>query len=939
MKTGLLVLLIIFFQTGNLFSKVDYSKEWYTKDSKNFQIVFNAEQELLADKIIRDAERSYQALEKYFAQFPEKTILVLNDHTDLANGSAGVFPYPIINLHTAIPAYNSSIGEYGDWFYELILHEYVHILNLYPTNSMFDYLNGIFGSIARPNMLLPRWSTEGLAVALESKESNGGRLRSNYFHAYARALSLEEAWDDFRNPVELNETGIPSFPYGMRPYYFGAVYWEYLIRKKKDKAVLKFNENMAGTIPYFHNSAMKESNNLDDFQIFEKSYARLNRRALKQAKAIKTSPRLKEETLLANYNTHLTKRSPDGSDQLVIRKTAETAYELYSLNKDKVFLSADSIASYSWAPDSKSLLVSKLSTHKHIYSYFELMEYDLETKKSTSINKDLGIKEAVYNKSKERILAIQSRNGQESIILGKKIDGKWDWSSIVKFEIGSRASFIHWRNDQDFVYLLKNNSQNQRIYQRNIEDSQSTPLLSFLNRIDYLFTRDGQLFFISSHSGITAAYQSKAPFKTYKKLADTKTMIQGFEWDSEKQESTITELTAKGFKLKKIKSDLSDQKERKIKKLFYAKTSSQQSSEAVETSLTSKQKYSLTNQLAPKYWYPWISPIGDGLLMQVSTGGKDALGVHSYSLSVGYDSFTKEPSSSFSYVNQAFSWDTSLSYSKFAQNLVAAGTTISREMGSLGFANYLFDDSNKWKWSLSLIGDKNAQATDPNRFYPKLFLRYSDLGTQRGKQIGTPSGYRWGLGTSLYKEEVNTKSFQVFHWENSYFYSKSLPKHHSLQASFKVDHRSNNDTDIYASLVSGGGNFTDLGIPQFHLNRGYIFSQFLAWSMATLNLEYKFPLRYIYNGGRSFPLYLKKLYGTLVMDYSIMDGFYYNPNTNAYVRDEWKEGFATLGTEVSLETTIGYLLPVEYHFGLYYGFQKDASGELKAGLRISLPIF
>lgn len=940
MRISFLLSLIFFVFSSTAYGKVDYSKKWFTKESDHFQVIHNAEQGHIANKVLNYAELSYENLQSYFLQFPELTRIVLNDQTDLANGSATVFPYPLIKLNTALPSYETSIGEYGDWYYELILHEYVHILNMYPANSKFSILNSLFGSIMSPNMLLPRWSTEGLAVAIETRSSNGGRLRSQLFQAYARALTIDSKWSKHLNPVELNETDLLSYPYGMRPYYFGALFWNYVIDQKGKNAVLEFNEEMAASLPYLHDMVLHETSQIKEDYVFRSSYEKIEKAAKIQLKSLNTEFRKSEKLVIPKHTSFMVKTAPDKSETAVIRKNIDSSFELYFLKRKKIALTADAISSFSWSPNSRKLLITKLATHNNLYSKFETIEYDISTAKSKIIENSLSIRENHYSPDHSKIISLSSENGTQKLWVAKKNNSEWKWDEILNFDLGERLSFVQWIDNENIIYLAKGNSKSQQIFSKNILTKKTKAILSFIPKINYLKYSNGQIYFTSSHSGVTNLYRTKSPYNNFEKILDTKTMILDADVSNKSHIFWINELGSNGFQLKKIKlSNKPVNKDRKLGALLFNEENTEVSKTELSKQEYKSDRYKLTNSLAPKYWYPWISPLADGLLVQVTTGGKDALGIHSYSVSMGYDSFSNKANSSLSYLNHAYSWDTSLQYSKFSQNLIAAGTKIDRERGGFGFTNYIFKDTNKWTWNLKILGDKNQQALDPSRVFPQFFLRYSDLGTQRGHQIGTPSGNKWSLGLSSFAKLDKTDAFQVLHSEGSYFYSEKLPKYHSLQLSFKYDKRSNNSTDIYASLVSGGGNFTDLGIPQFHLNRGYAYSQFLAWSMLTMNTEYKFPLWYIFDGPRKAPVYFKKLYGKLVFDYSLFDGFFYNQKSKAYSRDQWKTSFATLGAEISLETKVGYLLPLYIHLGAYYGFQEDASGDLKGGLRITMPIF
>ncbi|NJL26036.1 MAG: hypothetical protein HC902_13300 [Calothrix sp. SM1_5_4] len=100
------------------------------------------------------------------------------DDTDASNGMANFLPFPMIVVYPVLPVPGSSLDEYGDWALEMMIHEYAHILNMYPAHGIYAPFKYIFGGVLRPNAVLPKWYLEGLAVNLESSLSDHGRLRS-----------------------------------------------------------------------------------------------------------------------------------------------------------------------------------------------------------------------------------------------------------------------------------------------------------------------------------------------------------------------------------------------------------------------------------------------------------------------------------------------------------------------------------------------------------------------------------------------------------------------------------------------------------------------------------------------------------------------------------------------------------------------------------------
>ena len=90
-------------------------------------------------------------------------------------------PYDAIRLFATAPDDMSALGDYDDWMGELVTHEFTHILHVDNVSGLPALLNKVLGKTAIPNQWQPRWILEGLAVAMETAHTSGGRLRSSQF--------------------------------------------------------------------------------------------------------------------------------------------------------------------------------------------------------------------------------------------------------------------------------------------------------------------------------------------------------------------------------------------------------------------------------------------------------------------------------------------------------------------------------------------------------------------------------------------------------------------------------------------------------------------------------------------------------------------------------------------------------------------------------------
>jgi hypothetical protein len=160
---------------------------WYTVTSPHFRVHFHAGLEPLAQKVAAVAESVYRRLSTSVGHLPSsRTDIVLTDESESANGLASSLPYPTILLFASAPDDMSSLGDYDDWVTELVFHEFTHIVQLGNTSGVPGAVNSVLGPTFVPNQEQPHWIIEGLAVAMETEHTTGGRLRGTQFEMFLR---------------------------------------------------------------------------------------------------------------------------------------------------------------------------------------------------------------------------------------------------------------------------------------------------------------------------------------------------------------------------------------------------------------------------------------------------------------------------------------------------------------------------------------------------------------------------------------------------------------------------------------------------------------------------------------------------------------------------------------------------------------------------------
>jgi hypothetical protein len=207
-----------------------------TIESEHFVVYYYEPLDDVAHRLAVVAERAHRTLAPALDHLPrDKTIVVLVDDTDSANGFASVVPRNAIQIFATGPTGFNELGDHEDWLYALIAHEYTHILHIDTMEGLPTIYNRIFGTRWAPNQILPRWVIEGIAVYEETKRSAGGRGRSTWFEQFIRTARAGH------QQLRLDEvSGAPRrFPHGNAVYVYGSKFLRYVFDRFGDDTLRK----------------------------------------------------------------------------------------------------------------------------------------------------------------------------------------------------------------------------------------------------------------------------------------------------------------------------------------------------------------------------------------------------------------------------------------------------------------------------------------------------------------------------------------------------------------------------------------------------------------------------------------------------------------------------------------------------------------------------
>ncbi len=218
-RAALLVALLAA-RAGALRAQADPGGRWLTLETRHFHVHVRVEDRGLGVRAAAVAETVYAALAAELAPPSSRIELVVADNADVTNGAATVYPWPTALVYAVPPAADVELGDYDSWLKVGLAHELAHVFDLDLARGWWRWGRAIFGRLPAlfPNLLLPDWIEEGIAVYYETRLTAGGRLRGSFHGEVVGARDAEAG----PLPVDAAIGLGPRWPDGLRPYAFGS---------------------------------------------------------------------------------------------------------------------------------------------------------------------------------------------------------------------------------------------------------------------------------------------------------------------------------------------------------------------------------------------------------------------------------------------------------------------------------------------------------------------------------------------------------------------------------------------------------------------------------------------------------------------------------------------------------------------------------------------
>ncbi len=911
-------------------------RQWSELKTPHFRIVFDAKHKQVAQIYARQAERARSTLLKYYTEAPEVTVVFIDDSTDVANGTATALPYPYLRIFPAYPTPLDSIGDYEDWVFELMVHEYAHLLTFEPSQGIYRPMRWLFGNVARPNFLLPRWYHEGMSVFWESYLSGtGGRLRSPSQQADLRALVLSGQL--LQQDMSLWNEALPDWMGGRRAYILGGVLFHHLYQEQnKDPAALTdLTYSYSRRLPYMLQGPVRSRWGKSYQDLTRDAFSKLQSQALDQHATLSApgAPVGMGLPDLKGLEWRSPKFSPDGQWLAAIAQGENLKYRIHFFKvtpdglipADLKFPADKKILSFDWAPDSSFLIFDRLGSYRREATYFDLYRFDLASSKSRRLTRGLRSMEPALSPDGSLVVFRQNHGGGSRLGV-VDVSGK-NQRTLHTPPLASRISSPEFLTAEHIVFTQRDASGTERLY-RLSTSGQSSPHELHADYAPIYSPRSTAqgLMFRSDRSGVPNLYlatldgQIEALTNSYTRVLDG---------DLHPHQGTLafSEVTSEGPRLKIVPAG--DLKKLPtlppdIPPLLQVETGEISEDEGSHNS--EERAYQPARYMLPRYLMPFLFFQEQGYTVQALTGGHDPTLRHSYALQASYDNLSKKVGAlgQYTYAPGSSSW--SLVGGKVYEYILSGGftRTVDLVQGTASF--FLPGLSDDWRARLGVLRSEiSYAATSLERAGPEVGLTYRNI--QQGPDRITPiSGGSANLSWAKYLSSWGNVAYDQWSFTGTAF--QGLPGRTGLALTVRGQYA----PDLTAALLGGtnlGGVYQFSLVSGSYLTRGYPTGTFIGRNIVNSSLEFRVPVSTPQKGWGILPVFLRRTHLNFFVDTIAVDGLGYNfesPAGAGFESITTQQFFTSAGVEYKWDMTLGYMAPAQVFVGAYYGLDQAFGG-------------
>jgi len=929
---------------------------WETLVTPHFLIHYHQGMYRYAQRTARAAELSYQRLVPLLEHVPEdRTQVVVQDDTDFANGNASPLLYNLIHAYAAPPDSRSTLGDFDDNVYELISHEYTHILHLDTVLGLPQAVNDIFGKLWITNGGQPLWFIEGIATFAESEVSGSGRVRSSEEDMLVRAEVLAGVLPriDTLSNVPLR------WPRGFGQYTVGSRFLDW-VRDEYGLGALRDLSHDYGArfIPFALNiSAARVLGKTylelyDEFAAFELNRAEQLRGQVRAAGETKLEPltRLGEWVRTPRF-------SADGATLYYTNAGPDRRAEIRAISpggdRHVATLYSDGAgdSGIAVAPDGR-VVFARAEVYQEFEGLQDLYSVDPVTGSERRITR--GLRARGPDVARDGAIAFVWRRPGGGTAIAELRPGEQTPRVLFEGPGGDPVDSPRWSPDGTRLAFLhhRQGAWDVRIVDRATLAVSDVTRDRALDR-DPAWTADGKwLLFSSDRTGIYDIYawrpreepgsprrRAEAGGRSMGEVRQVTNVVLGaFEPQPspDGKELALVAYSERGYDVARMPLDPDSWPA--VEGDPVADSRPPVTVLPPEGAYPSR-PYSPWDTLRPHFWLPYAAADAYGSTVGALTAGFDAVDRHEYTAAVWWSIDGKEPGWDLSYLNRSFYPDLTLRLTRDLDSPQAAGGLnaplfyYETSIGGSVTATFPFSQVAHAQ-AVSLTYELNHLSVHANPFgvatSPGLLaaatLAYSYSDARRFvNSISSEEGQRFSVAFRLSEPALGSEfSF----WQLSTSASKFLlmpwnsggaPWHHALalRASFGVSQGDlSNRHDFFLGGFQQGDPISSVLNPAsgpVRILRGFVRDAFHGTAFALGTAEYRFPIWNVEVGAWTLPVYLRRLHGAFFTD--VGDAFSFDAG-------DFKL-HTGVGAELRAEVVLGWILPTDVRFGCARGVERS----------------
>lgn len=913
--------------------------DWVTRRSEHFEVLYRRGQNRVAERALIAAERAHTLLAPIFPDHPRRTYMVLADFRDSLNGYAFDYPFPHFVVFVAPPGAQDTLGSLDDWLGSVILHEYVHVLHLYPARGIWKLGRWTLGNWVLPVGLLPAHQHEGLATFFETEFAPGGvggRGRGSDFLMYRRLAVKEGKWGKDFAPFDLFEGSAESWPHGSSPYFFG--YWTFreLWKRKGAPGIRSLVEAQASAWPYWVSQSTEASYGVNYPDLWSEIYRSGEAEANAEIRRIEKNPlspvRFLTET---RYNKSDVAVSPSGDRAIYRSSRPETGsqFEMIALPDGKrvdtldLDLSGDS--GICWLKNDQ--LLSIQTEAKHGYYTHRLRLTDLETKRTQwipsefldhahalscvpqgALSSEKPLELVVYaefagrgwirrvglEKRKDEIFAKQlgetpvpegvwvtsvlhdgeaiywlEKQGGKTTIVRKPLDGNWQKLGVIEGELSSLQRKPKGASGAPGFWAIGDMDGRNEIWEISLQGKIVGRRVSVLGGIRSFapLTKNSLAALNYRHGGYDLAIAETQVGNDPPPVTPTK-------------RASFTE-------------------------------------PAPVVLMEEEKEYSALSSLYPRAWFPNLLVVPDGVQVGAFIPGFDIAQRYNYLLFGGYD--TRGSPFLSADISRRFNKTSELNLEAYYSPLYLIQTKdfLRTWGGALTWSGVTPWMDPKLRFGFVFRQVENS-ASGPQITSPGFMAGFShSFGFKsRPRAVAPHRGVSLRGSTTVYLKALGSQfDYTVSSLAVDQYWQAPWRQSHIWFIGLRLGFTEG--SPLYNYFFQGGGEILFTQGRGFFLNRGFAPGAFLGRRMATLNIEYRFPIAEIERGLGLFPVFLNRIHGSLIGDIMTYDSGTTPITDGVSTRPvRWFDlYYGSVGAELKTDWKFGSYLPATLRFGAYHG--------------------